>query len=100
MLRRDGIVHNILENGLGHYDSTVNLAREAVDLIRADRIVIKILGRNIESLTMQMKAITQVTFERDAYKEGMEAQKEIIMNLVDERNALRERLKKYEKDRT
>jgi hypothetical protein len=98
MIRRHGIVHEILEEGLGHYDDTANLAREAVDLIKADRLTIKILSRSIESLTHQMKEITQVTFERDAYREGMEPQKEIIANIVEERNELRERLKKYEEN--
>lgn len=73
------------------------LARIALDMIRGDRILIKVLGRNIESLTMQMKQVTKITFERDTYKLGMETQKEIIENVAEERNALRERIKKYEK---
>ncbi len=89
-------IQDILQRALGHYSNPVDLAKEVADLILSDRIVIKILGRSIESLTMQMKAITRVTFERDAYKERMEAQKEIIKNIVEERNELRERLAKYE----
>lgn len=68
MFKGDSIVREILASGLGHYDSTVNLAREAIDLIKADRIVIKILGRNIESLTMQMTGIIK---ENQALKERL-----------------------------
>lgn len=89
MIRHHGMVHDILETGLGHYDNTVSLAREAIDLIKADRIVIRILARNIESLTYQMKGITDITFERDRLIEELERQRDI-------NERLRERLKKYE----
>lgn len=96
MLRRNEL-HEILEDAVGERNSDIIiLALQVRDIIRGDRLTIKILSRNIESLTMQMKEITQVTFERDAYKKGMEAQKEIIQNIVEERNTLRERLAKYE----
>jgi hypothetical protein len=84
-------VRDILQLTVGKYSyDIVALAGEAHDLIIGDRLTIKILSRNIESLTHQMQDITRVTFERDAYREGMEAQKEIIGNLVEERNKLRE----------
>jgi hypothetical protein len=96
MIRRNGIVHDVLEKGLGHYDETVNLAREAVDLIRADRLAIKILSRNIESLTLQMKGTTDVTFERDKLREAIEVYEDRLKFYREENNTLRERLKQYE----
>lgn len=83
-------VREILCQALGIYSyDIVALAGEASDIIRGDRLTIKILSRNIESLTMQMKGITQVTYERDIYKERWERQKDINEHLW-------ERLKKYE----
>jgi regulator of replication initiation timing len=89
-MNKEEHARNILKLTIGHYEEDiVSLALQAHDMIIGDRLTIKILSRNIESLTMQMKNVTQVTFERDTYKEGMEAQKEILANVVEERNALR-----------
>ena len=72
--------------------SIEELSRIAADVIQGDRLTIKILGRSIESLTMQMKEITQVTFERDTYKEKMEAYKDGIEHFREENEALKEEL--------
>lgn len=83
-------VQRILQQTLGWNDSDVSkLALQARDLIWSDRQIIKILGRNIESLTMQMKTVTDVTFENDRLKENIEVYKDMVAHL-------KERLARYE----
>lgn len=85
----------IRATGQQDYDVEV-LAIMCLDMINGDRLLIKILGRNIESLTMQMKEITQVTFERDKLKEAIDVYQGRLDYFREENKALRERLAKYE----
>ena len=83
-------VRDILIQATGYRMYSIEeLSRIAADMIQGDRITIKILGRNIESLTQQMKDITRVTFERDNLKERLDICIERNKHLV-------ERLAKYE----